>query len=128
MRDYENPLRLHENREKQRAYYIPYHSLEAALGGDKTKSEYYRSLNGDWDFKFFKRDLDVTDNITEWDKIPVPSCWQLYGYETPVYTNINYPYPVDPPYVPDENPCGVYRTYFDISDNWFKIKTYILFE
>ena len=128
MRDYENPLRLHENREKQRAYYIPYHSLEAALGGDKTKSEYYRSLNGDWDFKFFKRDLDVTENITEWDKIPVPSCWQLYGYETPVYTNINYPYPVDPPYVPDENPCGVYRTYFDISDNWFKRKTYILFE
>ncbi len=128
MRNYENTKRLHENREPQRSYYIPYESLEAALEGNKNKSEYYKLLNGEWDFKFFKRDIDVCGNITDWDKIPVPSCWQLHGYEAPWYTNVNYPYPVDPPYVPDENPCGVYRRYFEIDDNWESRETYIMFE
>lgn len=128
MRNYENTERLHENREPQRAYYIPYESLEAALKGDKNKSEYYRLLNGEWNFKFFQRDIDVCENITDWDKIPVPSCWQIHGYEAPYYTNVNYPYPVDPPYVPDENPCGVYRRYFEIDDKWSARETYIIFE
>ncbi|HBE12600.1 MAG TPA: hypothetical protein DCY74_00375, partial [Clostridiales bacterium] len=56
----------------------------------------------------------------------VPSCWQLHGYGYPNYTNVNYPYPVDPPYVPDENPCGIYERDFNIenTDN----QTYLVFE
>ena len=52
--------------------------------------------------------------------MPVPSCWQLLGYENPNYTNINYPYPCDPPYVPDANPCGVYERDFSIK-KWGKV-------
>jgi len=128
MRVYERLDRLSEKREAQRAYYIPYDTLENALEGDKSKSAYYRLLNGEWDFKFYERDIDVPEKIEAWDKIPVPSCWQLHGYEKPIYTNVNYPYPVDPPYVPDENPCGVYRTSFIIDGNWKERETFIVFE
>ena len=128
MRHYENLEVLSENREPQRSYYIPYESLEKALKGDKHQSGYYKLLNGEWDFKFFARDIDVPDNIDNWDKIPVPSCWQMHGFEKPNYTNVNYAIPVDAPYVPDDNPCGVYRTYFDIDEAWNQRETYIVFE
>jgi len=83
-------------------------------------------LNDEWNFKYFKYDDEYKKDITEWDKIYVPSCWQLYGYEEPNYTNVNHPYPVDPPYVPDENPMGVYERAFEIEDT--SKKTYIVFE
>lgn len=92
MRDYENPLKTSENRMPPRSYYIP-----------SGKSE-YKLLNGEWDFAYFKRDIDVPEKIEKWDKIPVPSCWQLHGYKNPNYTNINYPYPCDASYVPYVNP------------------------
>ncbi len=128
MRFYEDPAFLSENREAPRAQYIPYDSLEKALAGDRAASRYYCLLNGEWDFKFFSRDIDLTDDIAEWDTVPVPSCWQLHGYEKPYYTNVNYPYPVDPPYVPDENPAGVYRTTFTLDDAWAARETFIVFE
>ena len=109
MRIYENPEKTSENRLAQRTYYIP-----------EGISEYYL-LNGTWNFAFFKQDIDIPDKITEWDSIPVPSCWQLQGYENPNYTNINYPYPCDPPYVPDENPCGVYERTFRLDKLWGKV-------
>ena len=108
-RIYENPEKTSENRLLQRAYYIP-----------QGRSE-YRLLNGSWRFAFFARDIDVPENITHWDTIPVPSCWQLQGYEHPNYSNINYPYPCDPPYVPDENPCGVYEREFTLEEVWGKV-------
>ncbi len=114
MRIYENPLRTSENRLNPRSYYIPEGVSE------------YKLLNGEWDFAYFKRDVDVPDVISEWDKIPVPSCWQLFGYENPNYTNINYPYPYDLPYVPDENPCGVYRREFELEEKWGRV--YFVFE
>ena len=58
----------------------------------------------------------------------VPSCWQNTGYEKPWYTNQNYPFAVDAPYVPDDNPCGVYERAFNIDEAWSKRKTYIVFE
>ena len=114
MRFYENPLKTSENRLTTRSYYIP-----------KGKSE-YNLLNGVWNFKYFSRDIDYNENITEWDEITVPSCWQILGYENPNYTNINYPYPCDPPYVPNDNPCGVYERKFEIKDLWGKC--YFIFE
>ena len=109
MRKYENPRLTSENRCTPRSCYIP--------GG---RSEYYL-LNGDWRFAFFDRDIDVPLQIKEWDTIPVPSCWQLHGYENPNYSNINYPYPCDPPYVPDDNPCGVYEREFELAEKWGKV-------
>ncbi len=131
MREYENPKRTSCNRLNTRAYYIPYATLEQALAGDRTKSPYYRLLNGEWDFKYFEKEDDVPQNISETeycDKITVPSCWQLQGYGQISYLNSVYPFPVDIPYVPDENPCGIYRTYFDIDDSFSERVTNIVFE
>ena len=114
MRIYENPRITSENRCAPRSYYIP--------GG---KSEYHL-LNGTWRFAFYQRDIDVPDVIEMWDTIPVPSCWQLQGYENPNYSNINYPYPCDPPYVPDDNPCGIYEREFELSEKWGRV--YFVFE
>lgn len=111
MRIYEDLTRISENRLPQRAYYIP-------TG--------YTLLNGDWKFKFYSRDIDEEVEITEWDTIDVPSCWQARGYEKPYYTNVQYPYPVDPPYVPDENPLGIYEREFEIED--LEKSHYIVFE
>lgn len=128
MRIYENYKMTSENREPQRSYYIPYDSLEKALAGNKNESEYYRLLNGSWKFAYFERDIDVPEKISSWDTVPVPSCWQTLGYDKPGYTNVNYPHPVDAPYVPDDNPCGVYERTFDIQNSWNGRKTYIVFE
>ena len=114
IRAYENILKTSENRQGPRSYYIP--------KGVST----YTLLNGEWDFAYFEKDYEVPDNIENWDKIEVPSCWQLKGYDNPNYCNINYPYPVDPPYVPDDNPCGIYRREFDISN--LSGKYYFVFE
>ncbi len=131
MRPYENLYQFFENRMPQRAYYIPYESLSKALKGDRYESGYYRLLNGNWDFSFYEKDFLLPEDLTDiafTDTIPVPSCWQNHGYEKPYYTNQNYPYPVDPPYVPDENPCGVYRTRFSLEDGWTCRDTHIVFE
>lgn len=104
MRIYEQVNKTSENRKAQRSYYIPSGVAE------------YELLNGVWNFKYFTRDIDVPNEITAWDKIKVPSCWQTEGYDICNYSNINYPYPCDPPYVPDDNPCGVYERNFNIKD------------
>lgn len=102
MRFYEDIHKTSENRMPPRAWYIP--------GG---KAE-YRLLNGTWQFAFCP-DGDYAEEPQSWDTIPVPSCWQMQGYEHPNYTNVNYPYPVDPPYVPNVNPMGIYRREFDLT-------------
>lgn len=128
MRKYEDLNFIHENTLPPRAHYIPYDSLEKALNGDRTTSSYYKLLNGEWDFKYFSRDIDCPELITEWEKITVPSCWQMLGYEKPYYTNINYPYPVEPPYVPDDNPLGVYKKVINITPQESARQNYIVFE
>ena len=80
-RIYEDPSKTSENRLPPRAYYIP-----------EGRSEYHL-LNGTWRFAYFAREENAPGNIERWDTIPVPSCWQLQGYEHPNYSNINYPYP-----------------------------------
>ncbi|XVV06028.1 glycoside hydrolase family 2 TIM barrel-domain containing protein [Actinosynnema sp. CA-248983] len=82
-------------------------------------------LNGDWAFRFSATVLDESDGFelpdfddTGWDRLPVPSHWQLHGYGAPAYVNISYPIPVDPPFVPDENETGDYRRVFDLPASW----------
>ena len=113
MRFYENPKKTSENREAPRSYYIPKGVAE------------YTSLNGIWSFAFCKNS-DLFTEPKSWDKIEVPSCWQLKGYENPNYTNINYPFACDMPYVPNINPMGVYEREFEVKDA--KKETYIVFE
>ncbi len=109
MRIYENPFKTSENRCIPRSYYIPAGVSEYCL------------LNGVWNFKYFTRDIDVPEKIDCWDAISVPSCWQTQGYDTVNYSNQEYPYPVDMPYAPDDNPCGVYNRTFEIEKLWGKV-------
>ena len=111
MRFYENPEKTSENRCAPRSYYIP---TGCTL------------LNGIWRFKYYTRDIDVQAQITDWDTIDVPSCWQARGYENPNYTNVDYPYPVDPPFVPTDNPCGVYEREFEVENT--DDRTYFVME
>lgn len=113
MRFYENPLKTSENREKPRAYYIPKGSCE------------YLSLNGIWKFAYFPNS-DLAEEPKKWDKIEVPSCWQLKGYDNPNYANVNYPFPCDLPYVPNVNPMGVYEREFEVNN--VDKETYIVLE
>ena len=103
MRFYENLAARWANRMPPRSYYIPAGAAE------------YRLLNGTWDFKYFENG-DAATEPTVWDTIPVPSCWQMQGYGSPNYTNVCYPFPFDPPYVPQINPCGWYRRTFTVTD------------
>lgn len=109
MRIYENLKKTSENRLPQRSYYIPQGNAE------------YHLLNGDWKFAYFPRDIDAPENIEIWDTVKVPSCWQILGYENPNYSVMNYPYPCDPPFVPDENPCGIYEREFELESLWGQV-------
>lgn len=95
----------------------------------------YYSLNGEWEFKYlanhnlYQKDFYAVDFSTaDWDQITVPSNWQLQGYDKPHYTNVNYPFPVDPPRVPFENPAGLYRREFYIADELADCQNIIRFE
>lgn len=120
---WENPDILHVNCLKPRAYFIPYDSKDKAERGIREGSARYQSLNGIWKFRyhpavwqirdsFFEEDFDVSG----WDDLPVPSNWQMHGYDIPNYTNLNYPFPFDPPYVPNDNPAGIYIRDFTHED------------
>lgn len=112
---------LHVGCEKPRAYYIPFDSdAEATAAGDRrAASGRFMSLCGEWDFRYYPDPAEIGDISspaydakTEFEKITVPSSWQSFldrGYDTPNYTNVNYPFPVDPPHVPDMNPSALYR-------------------
>ena len=114
---------LHVGCEKPHAYFIPYHSAACAETGNRALSGRFVSLCGEWNFRFYRSVNDVED-FTEstWtnagmEKLNVPMNWQMAlgrGYDTPQYTNVNYPFPVDPPFVPDENPCGLYERSFEV--------------
>ena len=135
MNIYENPAILQENRKKEHAYFICYQNMEAAVCGEKEKSAYYQLLNGEWSFRYFERCIDVPEElfgkeatIDDWDRIKVPCSWQLQGYDVPQYINISYPFPVDPPYVPVDNPAGIYSREFELEEAWAGRCTHIVFE
>lgn len=125
----QNPAVLSLNRERERAFYIPYADEKAAFAG-KGDTPYRKMLNGEWRFQYFERAADVEEKVFQTDykftdKIPVPSNWQMHGYDIPHYTNAEYPYPVDPPYVPVDNPAGVYSRTFTIDENWSGKEIYL---
>lgn len=116
MRYYENPQKTSENRLPQRCYYIPTGEAEYSL------------LNGEWNFYFEQNGdlLNGDEKIKKWDTVPVPSTWQLTGHMFYNYVNGAYPFPLDPPYVPAENPASIYQKYFYVDNTDFC--HYIVFE
>lgn len=105
-----------KNRLDPRSFYFPYSTADKAIKGDISANENYALLSGcDWDFAYFESELDMPESLSDiayGATLPVPSCWQCYGYGQIQYTNVNYPIPFDPPHVPFENPVGVYRRKF----------------
>lgn len=103
----------------------------AALASDAARLD----LNGDWAFRFSSVGLPEPDGFelpdfddAAWDRLPVPAHWQLHGYGRPAYLNIAYPIPVDPPFVPDENPTGDYRRVFGVPASWADTPAVVRFE
>jgi len=138
------------NRMEARSYFISYPDRKSAdavsLKDKRYGSPRVRCLNGEWDFRFYPRPAELPDVIDtdslDFDRIDVPACWQFRGYDRPFYVNARYPFPYDPPHIPEEkktgrtfcwvgadcglgpkwldpgedyNFVGVYRTFFDIS-------------
>ncbi|MBS6009953.1 MAG: DUF4981 domain-containing protein [Haemophilus parahaemolyticus] len=109
---------LHINTTPHHAYFIPHQSLETT--NSREQSLYFTLLNGDWDFNYYASYHDLPAdflNTTFEHKIPVPSNWQNHGFDHHHYTNINYPFPFDPPFVPHQNPCGLYHRTFQFEPN-----------
>ncbi len=134
--DWENPKVFGINKEKTRATFMPYQSKEAAIKNNYEDSNWYLSLNGTWKFNWVYKPADrPTDfytegyDVSDWDKMPVPGNWELNGYETPIYSNINYPFPKNPPFVDhNHNPVGSYKRSFSLPENWKNRRAYIHFE
>ncbi|MEY2901470.1 MAG: hypothetical protein RLY89_576, partial [Bacteroidota bacterium] len=122
---YEDPLVSGINRDPSRATAYSFAQLGDALNGDRNKTNRVLSLNGDWDFSFALKPADApTDfyrsKVQGWKKIPVPSSWEMQGYDKPIYKSAVYPFrPVNPPYVPkDYNGVGCYQRSFSLPADW----------
>ena len=119
---HEDPQKLHVNTEPNRNYFIPF-STNSNPFEEREKSNDFFLLNGTWNFRFYESFLDFEDNFLDTDfteTITVPSNWQLNGYDKPMYLNTRYPIAFNPPYVPDDNPVGLYQRKFqvDLSDEF----------
>ena len=134
-RYYENLSVLHENTMPARAYYIPASKRMDNLVEHREESDRMQLLNGTWKFQYFNSIYDIQDSFFEknydtenFDEIQVPSVWQMAGYDTHQYTNIRYPFPFDPPYVPQDIPCGAYVHNFEYSRDEKAPKSFLNFE
>lgn len=136
--NYHNSLEnLHVGTEKPRAYFIPYADEKTALADNRAKSENFKSLCGDWDFHYYPSVYEAPDFLANgfttdgFDKLTVPRSWQSVtdkGYDSPMYTNVIYPIPFDPPFVPTENPCGLYVRTFYVKKEMLEKDVFINFE
>lgn len=134
-RYYEDLSVLHENTMPARAYFIPASKRMDNLVEHREESDRMQLLNGTWKFQYFNSIYDVQESFFEkdydtenFDEIQVPSVWQMAGYDTHQYTNIRYPFPFDPPYVPQDIPCGTYAHTFVYHKDENAPKAFLNFE
>jgi beta-galactosidase len=120
-RDWENPSVTQLNRLPA---HPPFASWRDALAARDCKvSDSILSLDGEWEFSYFTRPESVPENwlahdLPDAQPLPVPSNWQMQGFDTPIYTNVTYPIPVTPPFVPLDNPTGCYSLTFNVEQSW----------
>jgi beta-galactosidase len=123
--EWEDPTKIDENKEKAHATFMLFDNVKDVLEDDYSKSPYYKLLNGKWKFTyvdqhanriqdFYRTDLSDKD----WKDINVPSNWEMEGFGIPIYTNITYPHPKNPPFIEENNPVGTYRMKFTVPSNW----------
>ena len=133
MKTYENFDIQSINKEANRNYYIPFAThKEAVTAKTRQDSSRFTLLDGQWDFRYFDSIREMPASFFEDGKVSldakmkVPSAWQNSGYDSHQYINVSYPIPYMPPFVPDDNPCGVYQREFDIND--LELSHYLNFE
>jgi beta-galactosidase/beta-glucuronidase len=134
--DWENPACLHRDRLPPHAALTPFPDETSAQGVDRASSPWVRLLNGTWRFSFAPRpdaapagfmETSFAETAGTWTDIPVPMSWQMAGHGRPQYTNILYPFPLDPPRVPTENPTGCYRRTFTLPPEWAGMRVHLGF-
>ena len=124
--EWENPEIIDRNKEEGRSAFVLYESTQKAKTREASASQLYKSLNGTWKFDIVKTpaerptdfyEVDLDDSA--WSNIQVPSNWETEGFDIPIYTNVSYPFPKNPPFIDDAyNPVGSYRTTFSVPENW----------
>lgn len=125
---------LHVGCEAPRAYYIPFADIPSAKTTDREQSAYFRNLCGEWDFRYYASFEDLEPAFPAEplrETMTVPFCWQVTqreGYDPPLYSNLKYPFPLDPPHVPQENPCGHYRRIVTLGEGEPDGQYYLNFE
>jgi len=132
--DWENPAVLGRNREPARSTFISYPDLRTALSGQQ--SPWHASLNGTWKFNWARSPSDrpvhffeEAYDVTRWRDIAVPGNWEVQGFGVPIYTDVEYPFPADPPHIPHEdNPVGSYRRSFTLPDDWEGKQVFVHFD
>jgi len=132
---WEDPNIVGINKEPSRVTSWPYAEERQAIEADPGSSPYFKLLNGDWKYHWVGKPSERPDTFykvkfddSEWASIPVPSCVELHGYGIPIYTNITYPHPANPPFIPHEyNPVSSYRTTFTLPEGWLPRQTFIRF-
>ncbi len=133
--DWENPQVVGRNKRPAHAPLIPYPDEAAALAGQPEESAYFQRLDGTWQFRLVSQPAAAPANFhhpdfdaSAWDTLPVPSNWMMHGYDKPIYTNVKMPFPPNAPFVPEENPTGLYRHAFTIPENWQERQILISFD
>ena len=134
-RFYEDLNVMHDKTMPARTYYIPASVRMNDLVEHRERSDRFQLLNGEWKFQYYNSIYDVTESFYEkgydvsgFDQVTVPGVWQMDGYDTHQYTNIRYPFPFDPPYVPQDIPCGAYVHNFEYHREEKASKTFLNFE
>ena len=133
-KEWEDISLLHESRLRSRSQFNRYSNKRAALSYENKNTLGFRSLNGQWKFLFLRapelspKDFYCSDfNMELWDNIDVPGNWQVQGYGNMHYTDVYYPFPINPPYVPTENPTGIYKRKFIMEEAWLEERTILRF-
>ena len=123
--DWENPALVDENKEKPHATGMIFSNAADVKADDYSRSASYQSLNGTWKFTYTDqhatRPMDfyhTSLDDSKWNNLTVPSNWEMKGFGIPVYTNIVYPFPKNPPFIGDKNPVGTYRKQFTVPGTW----------
>ncbi|MCR9941172.1 beta-galactosidase subunit alpha [Vibrio owensii] len=133
MNNWENFLHLHENRMAPRAYFFSYDSVKNAQTFQRELSSRFKLLSGQWTFNYFTNPLLVPEafysqKMEDWGRITVPNMWQMEGHGDLQYTDEGFPFPIDVPFVPTDNPTGAYQRTFTLGQQWENKQTIIKFD